>query len=136
MSVAPDTFTFAERKAWNETTQYLADKADELMALAYAGYTKQGKGVLIIGFSDGDNVGVPLLYVIGKYTETEIDDDVRRRGALATADSAKLNRLAIETGAGTILSSYQVSTGDTLWVMTEADWATAPVTTIMTPEEY
>lgn len=73
---------------------------------------------------------------IGKYAETEIDDDVRRRGALATADSAKLNKLAIEQGGGRILSSYQVSTGDTLWVMTEADWATAPVTTILTPEEY
>lgn len=63
MSVSPDTFTLAERKAWNETTQYLMDKADELMALAYAGYTLHGKSVLIIGFSDGNNVGVPLLYV-------------------------------------------------------------------------
>lgn len=63
MNTTPDTFTLAERKAWNATTQYLKDKADELMALAYAGYTKQGKGVLIIGFSEGDNRGVPLMYV-------------------------------------------------------------------------
>lgn len=73
---------------------------------------------------------------IGKYAETEIDDDVRRRGVFATANGAKLNKLAIELRDGRIMSSYQVSTGDTLWVMTEADWVSAPVTTIMTPEEY
>ena len=73
---------------------------------------------------------------IGKYAETEIDDEVRRRGVLATADGAKLNKLAIENGAGRIMSSYQVSTGETLWVMSEDDWSSAPVTTIMTPDEY
>lgn len=70
---------------------------------------------------------------VGKYGETSLTDDVRRRGPLATSEGDLLNKAAIEQGEGRIMSQYVVSNGERVWVITEADWKS---TTIMLPEEY
>lgn len=59
----PNSLTsVAEMEAWRECTEYMLDKAEELIALAYAGYTKLGRGVLFVGFSERGDNGIPLLY--------------------------------------------------------------------------
>lgn len=49
------------------------------------------------------------------------------------AEDLALNATAIASGVGRIFSSYNLPSGDRLWVITEADRSS---TTIMLPEDY
>jgi len=60
--------------------------------------------------------------VHGTFEETEVTDREREFGALATADDAKLNRLAVESDNGSrIMSEYRLDDDDQtrVWVSTE-----------------
>lgn len=70
---------------------------------------------------------------VGRYAETEIDDDVRKLGPLATDAGDKLNKAAVEQGVGRIMSIYAVSNGETIWVITDEERRN---TTLLTPNEY
>lgn len=63
LNIPPGVNSLAEIKAWQASSDYVLQKAAELLALAYVGYTKQGRGALLVGYAEGDNIGVPLLYI-------------------------------------------------------------------------
>lgn len=75
--------------------------------------------------------------VHGTFHDTTVTDDERRRGAFATADDAKLNRLAVEQNDGSrVMSEYRLPPDDTrVWVVTEGEPG-ARNTIVMTPGEY
>jgi|LakMenE01Jun11ns_1017448.scaffolds.fasta_scaffold9138119_2 hypothetical protein len=74
----------------------------------------------------------------GTFDATVVTDAERRGGAFATADDAKLNRLAVEQNDGSrVMSEYRLGDqGDVrLWIVTEGEPG-ARNTVVMTPEEY
>ena len=76
--------------------------------------------------------------VHGSFHDIVVTDDERRRGAFATADDGKLNRLAVEQNDGSrIMSEYRLGDAEAvrIWVVTEGD-PDARNTVVMTPEEY
>lgn len=56
---------------------------------------------------------------VGRLEDTEVSPEEMEGGALATAEDAKLNKIAIERGRGRVMSVYQLPTQHRLWVMTD-----------------
>jgi hypothetical protein len=76
--------------------------------------------------------------VHGTFEETTVTDRERQYGSMATADDAKLNRLAVESNNGSrIMSEYRLDDADEtrIWISTEGGGAER-VTVVMLPSEY
>ncbi len=70
----------------------------------------------------------------GHCDEIELTPDERERGWEATEDSGKINKSNLLHGRDDIMSTYQTSRGDPLWVITRL--GKEPHTTVLLPEEY
>jgi hypothetical protein len=72
----------------------------------------------------------------GTFDATEVTEREREYGVFATADDAKLNRLAVEADNGSrVMSSYVLADGTRLWVSTEGTGEHRN-TCVMLPEDY
>ncbi len=74
----------------------------------------------------------------GTYTDTVVTDRERQLGPMATADDAKLNRLAVDQGDGSrVVSKYELADAErtVLWIITEGQ-GEHRATTVLLPSEY
>jgi len=102
-----------------------------------------GLAVITPGAQDRlEAAGIPPGWLVqrhltGDYGKFGLHEDIyltereMQRGALETADDAKLNVWGV-VNMGRILSSYPTEAGD-VWVITEHDRS---VTTVLKPEDY
>lgn len=71
---------------------------------------------------------------IGCCDEVQLTPDELQRGWEVTDESAKINKFNLLNGRDEIMSEYQTSRGERLWVIT---WlGQEPHTTVLLPEEY
>jgi hypothetical protein len=71
---------------------------------------------------------------IGRLEETVITEEEVLRGAAATDEDAKLNKVTLHHQRGRLLSIYRTAAGERLWLITELGDVTETV--VLTPEEY
>jgi hypothetical protein len=74
----------------------------------------------------------------GTFNDIVVTDDERRRGAFATDDDGKLNRLAVEQNDGSrIMSEYRLDDAERtrVWIVTEG-MPDDRTTVVMLPSEY
>jgi hypothetical protein len=70
----------------------------------------------------------------GHFEQIELTEDERRRGWEATDDSGKINKSNVLCRRDRIMSEYQSSRGQRLWIITSLDGSGG--TTVLLPEEY
>jgi hypothetical protein len=72
----------------------------------------------------------------GRADEVRVTDEEVRAGPLVTENDAKMNKVAMLSGSGRIMSVYRTARGERLWVMTDF-WENGAVeTTCLLPDEY
>lgn len=70
----------------------------------------------------------------GEYDEIELTELERRKGWEATDEDAKINKSNLLNRRDRIMSEYQTSRGNRLWIITNLDRSEG--TTVLLPEEY
>lgn len=70
----------------------------------------------------------------GDFDHIHLTHDERRRGWEATDDSGKINKSNVLARRDRIMSEYQTSHGQRLWIITPLDGGGG--TTVLLPEEY
>jgi hypothetical protein len=72
----------------------------------------------------------------GRADAVSVTDDQVRAGPLVTENDAKMNKIAMLSGSGRIMSVYVTAKGERVWVMTDL-WQPGMVeTTCLLPDEY
>ena len=69
-----------------------------------------------------------------KAADITVTDSELKLGQMATEDDDKLNKIAVLTGQGRVLSNYALPNGGRLWVLTSL--GAGGYTTAMLPEDY
>jgi hypothetical protein len=117
----------------------LTSKSKSLFALGNVVLSKGAEAMLL-----GNNRLVDVLLArhlsgdfgtAGHYSKIEVSQKELREGAGATSDTGKLNKIAITNGEGTIMSIYNISKTETLWIITNFAGEEA-VTTVLHPSDY
>jgi hypothetical protein len=71
---------------------------------------------------------------LGHLDRTTVTDEEIQHGAAVTDNDAKLNKISVITGFGSVMGEHRTSKGKRIWVFTEI--TDRPGTTVMLPEEY
>jgi hypothetical protein len=71
----------------------------------------------------------------GRFDDIQVIPEETERGFLATEDDAKVNKISVLTGQGTVMGSYHTSRGRVIWVMTVFGLS-GNQTSVLLPEEY